>query len=1170
MPANNNNGRSTASTVMSPTPKITAKYTNKDGTKYISVPKSSASTPPAQPSPTTTSSSRCGAPTNGPTASENPPQIMVNKKKQKRRAKAAAKAAAEKEHAAANGLASPASTASAPIPASSATHRQHPPTPQVVPLVEPSAPQNSQYNDDDWGEETESDDGHHNTFSQDSQHISTNGSAPKSKKSKKKKKPKKEPIMEAELDRPSGISREKIWNTSGPEERERIKQFWLGLGEEERKSLVKVEKDAVLRKMKEQQKHTCSCSVCGRKRTAIEEELEGLYDAYYQELESFANQPHGHPNGPHMFTTKRFGSMSGLHPPGVIPARYSNHHPSRGRIVEHVDNDEDELEGGDEDYSDEEDLEDEEDEDEPEEIPRDPYPADIFNFGQSLTVKGGILTVADDLLKNDGKKFIEMMEQLAERRMAREEDATHYPNSFSHNTNGGSSNPHTHPPPEEEEDEEEEEEEEDYTSQEEDYGEEEMTEEQRMEEGRRMFQIFAARMFEQRVLTAYREKVAKERQEKLLEELEQEETQESQRKAKKAKDAQKRKEKALQKKQALLEEKAKREAEKAAEEQARLAEETRRIEEARARAEERRKKKEAQKKAEEEERLRKEAEKQRRAHEQKERQAEQERRAREAKEREKKLKEEQRRKEQEAREVKERETRERREKHEKDKREKELRAVQAKAEREAKEKIKQEEKTTKPASLVAPIPTQPAKKQHPISIPALPQQSLVNHASPQIPVATPALPLVHTPIKPRSVSQDVTRSFSQASHSGSGTASPHALSPSHASPGPIGPSGKPQPPGLPLQSMSPHHNSIKSPAGPPQGPFDMGMPPMPIQMPPAMPTMGHSFPRMHEPIFPPMTGQFRPVMPAPPPGLSGPMSGRPFHMPPPGFSQPGVDPHLPSLNQGFSSPENGPGQPSSHSRQGSTSFDSNPPTTQPIGKPTPIGRPDSTVYGQRTHDMSADIEDMSKHLGSSALLDDTDEPLIDHLDTTHRSATVAPGARPQFPAQSFMSPAFGSSGTPWGGPAVFPPPPGFGPITTNAAWPPNPAFGVPTHVTGATQPRSVFIRRLLIRACKELENYAADAAGYIDLSVIKGHVDSIVLSPSESIDEAELLDICETEGSPQNGGGSFDIRRDKNDRIAVRFDKGGGPTHGSFPRNVGAPGEIGSPIVGAGTPFARG
>jgi len=58
----------------------------------------------------------------------------------------------------------------------------------------------------------------------------------------------------------------KIWSTSTTEERERIKDFWLGLGEQERRNLVKIEKDTVLRKMKEQQKHSCSCAVCGRKR----------------------------------------------------------------------------------------------------------------------------------------------------------------------------------------------------------------------------------------------------------------------------------------------------------------------------------------------------------------------------------------------------------------------------------------------------------------------------------------------------------------------------------------------------------------------------------------------------------------------------------------------------------------------------------------------------------------------------------------------------------------------------------------------------------------------------------------------------------------------------------------------------------------------------------------
>ncbi|KAF8994902.1 salt tolerance down-regulator-domain-containing protein [Cyathus striatus] len=83
-------------------------------------------------------------------------------------------------------------------------------------------------------------------------------------------------------------SANKIWSTNSTEERERIKDFWLGLGEEERKNLVKIEKDTVLKKMKEQQKHTCGCAVCGRKRSAIEEELEVLYEAYYDELEQYA------------------------------------------------------------------------------------------------------------------------------------------------------------------------------------------------------------------------------------------------------------------------------------------------------------------------------------------------------------------------------------------------------------------------------------------------------------------------------------------------------------------------------------------------------------------------------------------------------------------------------------------------------------------------------------------------------------------------------------------------------------------------------------------------------------------------------------------------------------------------------------------------------------------
>jgi hypothetical protein len=64
-----------------------------------------------------------------------------------------------------------------------------------------------------------------------------------------------------------------------------------------------------------------------------------------------------------------------------------------------------------------------------------------------------------------------------------------------------------------------------------------------MEEGKKMFSIFAARMFEQRVLQAYREKVAQERQLQLLRELEDEDKVSKEREAKKQNQNQKKKDK---------------------------------------------------------------------------------------------------------------------------------------------------------------------------------------------------------------------------------------------------------------------------------------------------------------------------------------------------------------------------------------------------------------------------------------------------------------------------------------------------------------------------------------------------------------------------------------------------------------------------------------------------
>ncbi|KAJ6554346.1 salt tolerance down-regulator-domain-containing protein [Mycena capillaripes] len=131
-------------------------------------------------------------------------------------------------------------------------------------------------------------------------------------------------------------SNNKIWSTSSSEERERIRDFWLALAEDERRDLVRVEKDTVLRKMKEEQKHSCSCAVCGRKRTAIEDELQVLYDAYYEDLEQYAlyqqqylssNRTLPPPPGPGPFPgsveVDRYGAVVAGYPPPTSLASLS-------------------------------------------------------------------------------------------------------------------------------------------------------------------------------------------------------------------------------------------------------------------------------------------------------------------------------------------------------------------------------------------------------------------------------------------------------------------------------------------------------------------------------------------------------------------------------------------------------------------------------------------------------------------------------------------------------------------------------------------------------------------------------------------------------------------------------------------------------------------------------
>ena len=563
-----------------------------------------------------------------------------------------------------------------------------------------------------------------------------------------------------------------------------------------------------------------------------------------------------------------------------------------------------------------------------------------------------------------------------------------------------------------------------------------MTEEQRMEEGRRMFQLFAARMFEQRVLAAYREKVAKERQDKLLEELIEEKNLDAQREAKRAKEAQKKKDKKKQQKAAREEEKARKEKERAEAEAAAKIIEEQKAEEQRQKKEEQRKKREADKKAQDEERLRKEAEKAKKLQEAREHQAELERKQREQKDRDRKKREEVKKKEREEREAKEREAKE---KKERDAAERKEREIKAKTEKDAKEAVRKEDRAGKVVTQhvpVAPAAIPPLLRKSTSTVIPLPpglhpQQTSSGHASPHPQVATPVVPKAPIPVRPRQASfQDSHPSSPKATGSllGSSSTSPSSTQPPQQTPFPLQiPVKMPNPP----NTIAPPPMTSQPLAGPP------GLVPQPHMGMPNSPTFNqHPFPMPYGHAIPPPGIGSRPGHPPDggmygqqpygigpyrnygvppnlpwPPGINGMRNGPQGRgmlmdantsIPPMGLGVIGstIPPsayggHVPGAHVPERHIPNStmPSHSHSHSRHTSSSFEKPvydaPPTTaqaQPIGtRPgamNPIQRPASTTRHvdnppPQTQQPTPknEVDELSKHLGSSALLDDSsDEP----------------------------------------------------------------------------------------------------------------------------------------------------------------------------------------------------
>jgi hypothetical protein len=323
-------------------------------------------------------------PPNG-SAVHAPTPSAVNRKKQKRREKEAAKKAAQDPSPPAT-LRNGVSGGSAHLPASASHARQPAPHYEDPDLDEP------QY-DDDADSYSDEEEHYEHAYGTNGHYQQGYAHAPIPSGSKKPRKKKKgvaahpphayaqhvAPRHSPSPGHPMSGSKS-IFNNSTVEERELIREFWLSLGEDERKSLVKIEKEAVLRKMKEQQKHSCSCSVCGRKRTAIEEELEVLYDAYYEELEQYA---HLQQDVGRFLPDANFGHASSApHPRPLMTT-----HPPPGH---YDDEDEEEYSGeeDEEDYSNSEISSEGDDYDSEERSLPPPDAADFLQFGSSLTVKG--------------------------------------------------------------------------------------------------------------------------------------------------------------------------------------------------------------------------------------------------------------------------------------------------------------------------------------------------------------------------------------------------------------------------------------------------------------------------------------------------------------------------------------------------------------------------------------------------------------------------------------------------------------------------------------------------------------------------------------------------------------------------------------------------------------
>ena len=132
----------------------------------------------------------------------------------------------------------------------------------------------------------------------------------------------------------------------------------------------------------------------------------------------------------------------------------------------------------------------------------------------------------------------------------------------------------------------------------------------------------------------------------------------------------------------------------------------------------------------------------------------------------------------------------------------------------------------------------------------------------------------------------------------------------------------------------------------------------------------------------------------------------------------------------------------------------------------------------------------------------------------------------------------------------------------------NNAFGIIGSTQRSNTSRPVMIRLLVCQACKHLThvNPVKGNNSFHNVEAVLRQVEQMKPSTEGPIQRQELLDICDTEGNAQNGGGSFIIENHEPNGTFVKFE--GGILTPLIGR--GGPGDIGSPVPGSHGPVFGG